>query len=600
MHKLIIELFWILTPQQRRRLYLIQLLVVLMAFVEVLGISSIAPFMAILGNMSLVEGPTIIGDIYRATGMTDPRQFLFFSGVFVLVSLTISAIVSTYTVWQLSLLGVKIGTELSDRLYRYYMSQHWLFHASGSSAQFIKQISVESLRISDYVILPLLNINARAVLVLFISVGLFIYNPIVALSGLTLFIGGYLLVYRVVKRHLQRAGAELSTLSTQRFRLMQEGFGGIKNILMSGHQDTFIQRFQDSGVRFAHARGSMGVLGQIPRYFMELIAFGAMITLILVLIMMSNGDLGTVLPIFSIYAFAGLKLLPSLQQIYVGVSHVRGNIAGFEEIRLDLQASSQQSNSLQSDIIPSTGLVFQDRIKLENISFTYPERSEPTLNTLSLEIFANQTVGVVGPSGGGKSTTIDVLLGLIQPQSGALFVDGHLVTDATLRAWQSQIGLVPQSIFLTQGSIAENVAFGIPASDIRLDQVNRAIELAHLSDFVSQLPDGLNTAVGERGIQLSGGQRQRIGIARALYHDPPILVFDEATSSLDGITETYIMNAIHDLGGKKTIIIIAHRLKTVEKCDVLFYLDQGQVIAQGSYQHLIDTNPHFERMVKHV
>jgi HlyD family secretion protein len=303
----------------------------------------------------------------------------------------------------------------------------------------------------------------------------------------------------------------------------------------------------------------------------------------------------------SVYAIAGFKLLPAFQQIYSSLAQVKGNIASFESIRADLKASANKHPMKQNyQHSPADNIALKKSIELKEITFTYPGKTQPALNNLTMTIPANSVIGIVGPSGSGKSTAIDLLLGLIDPQQGQLIIDNTPITEHNKRAWQNTIGFVPQIIFLSEGTIAENVAFGIPTKDINHAQVNKALSLAHLGELVESLHKGVHTKVGERGVQLSGGQRQRIGIARALYHEADVLVFDEATSALDGITEKLIMDAIHDFSGQKTIIMIAHRLKTVQKCDVIFFIEQGQLTAQGRYEQLIKTKKNFKRMANHA
>ena len=292
--------------------------------------------------------------------------------------------------------------------------------------------------------------------------------------------------------------------------------------------------------------------------------------------------------------------LPAFQQIYSSTGIIRANIAAFESIQQDLKDSLQsQEEKLTHLKIEQSRFFPKLHISLENISFTYPNKKEKTLDKVNMLIQANTVIGIVGPSGSGKSTLIDILLSLIDPDEGQLKIDEKLVSNHNRRSWQNTIGFVAQNIFLSEGSIAENVAFGLPQDEIDIEQVTKVIELAHLAEFTESLKDGIHTKVGERGIQLSGGQRQRIGIARALYNKAEVLVFDEATSSLDGITEKMIMEAIHDFSGKKTIILIAHRLKTVQKCDQIFFINNGRVDDHGTYDELIEKNELFKKMAIH-
>ena len=604
MFSIIRQLFSLLSDKQRKQFYLLQILVVVMAFTEILGIASIAPFMALVGDISMLEKNNIFATLYEMSGMTDPMNFIFYTGLLVLVALTVSTIVSMYTTWKLSLYGASVGVEIADQLYTYYMKENWQFHASGSSAQLTKQVSTEAMRITSGIVQPLMRMNAKVILAVLIAISIIIYDPIVAIIGLTIFVLSYLILYKLVRKRLMIQGRELSEVSTERFRLMNEGFGGIKDVLLLNRSFDFIERFQNSGFIYARALGVNAGISQVPRYFMELIAFGSMIGLVLLLIKWHEGNLGVVLPILAVYALAAFKLLPALQQIYASMAQIKGNIAAFEAVENDLKRSyklikkdSMQENSSLKSI--SERPVLNDNFQLKNIVFNYPNKEIPAVNNVNIAIPANSVIGLVGSSGSGKSTLIDILLGLLDPKSGHLEVDGVPITQQNKRAWQDMLGFVPQSIFLSEGTIAENIAFGLPTKDIDIEQVREALELANLDELVSQLPEGINTKVGERGVQLSGGQRQRIGIARALYHKADILVFDEATSALDGITEKIIMDAIHDFSGKKTIIMIAHRLKTVQKCDTIFLMEKGEIVDSGTYDYLVENNPQFREMALH-
>lgn len=593
------QLFSLLSASQVRRFYILQVLVVVMAFTELLGIASIAPFMALVGDISILEKSNVFAELYQISGLTDPMDFVFYTGLLVLLALTVSTLVSMFTIWKLSLYGASVGIEIADRLYAYYMQEDWQFHASGSSAQLTKQVSTEAMRIMSGIIQPLMQMNAKVILAILISVSILIYNPIIAIGGLIIFALAYFLLYKLVRNKLVSNGQEISKVSTDRFRLMNEGFGGIKDVLLLDRRHDFIQRFEDSGRVYARALGLNAGISQVPRYFMELIAFGTMIGLVLLLIKLHEGNLGAVLPILAVYALAAFKLLPALQQIYSSVAQIKGNLAAFEAVEEDLRKSLNHNNSISKDTLPRR-IELKEKITLSNIQFSYPSKPKPAVNGVTMTIPANSVVGLVGSTGSGKSTLIDLLLGLLTPQSGHLCIDDTCITPENKRAWQNTLGFVPQSIFLSEGSIAENIAFGLPIRDIDLEQVNKTLKLAHLTELVEQLPDGLNTKVGERGVQLSGGQRQRIGIARALYHEAEVLVFDEATSALDGITEKIIMDAIHDFSGQKTIVMIAHRLKTVQKCDIIYLMDQGEIVDQGTYQELLVKNIQFKEMAEHA
>ena len=591
------ELYSLLTNEQRKKLRRLQFLVVLMAFAELGSVLSIGPFMALVGDMSQLHGDGIVGDIYRMSGLEDPRTFLFWTGISVLVALTIAAFISMFTIWRLSMYGARVGAELSSRLYSHYMHQPWLFHASGSSSQLTNQIAQECGRITGGIINPLMQMNARIVMAVLMAVAIFVFNPIVAITGLVIFASAYMAMYRIVRQRLIRNGGTITTSNRMRFKMMGEGFGGIKDALLLGRQGVFTDRFQQASFRLANAQGKNQVMSQVPRFVMELIAFGSVIFLILYLLAAHDGNLGTILPLLSVYALAGFKLLPAFQQIYSSISGIRGSLTAFEGLRDDLRASATATLQLVPNENSGDHLTPRESIELKNVQFTYPGKTEPALRDLTMTIGVNQVIGLVGASGSGKSTAIDILLGLIQPENGELLIDGKPITDQQVRAWQNSLGFVPQSIFLADSSIRENIAFGLPPELVDEEKVRRAATLAHLDELLAELPEGLNTRVGERGVQLSGGQRQRIGIARALYHDADVLILDEATSALDGITEKLIMDAIHDFSGKKTIIMIAHRLATVRKCDCIYILSNGTVEGGGTFSELAMKNELFRVMV---
>lgn len=598
MLKTIKDLFNLLTSSQRKRFYKLQILVLLMSFAEIIGVASIIPFMALVGDMNQLQEDNIIAKVYEASGFISESQFIFLLGISVLIMLFISSILSMYTIWKLFIFANTIGMEISDRLYTHYLRQGWLFHASNSSAQLTKKIATETLRVTAGIIIPIMNMNAKIVLSFCMSISIFIYDPKVAIIGLMTFALAYFILFRLVRVRLHNNGIAISEVNEKRFRLMNEGFGGIKDLLLLGRDEFYSKQFNQTGRIFARSNGNNSALAQTPRYFMELIAFGSMISLVLYLLFSHDGNLGMILPILSVYALVAIKLLPALQQIYIGVAGVKANLPAFESLQQDLNDAAQTQ---LSTLTPKQSYLHpRKEILIENVTFKYPGKEEPAINEVNMLIPINSVIGIVGPSGSGKSTLIDILLGLIEPQQGQLKIDGLVINDQNRRSWQNNIGFVAQSIFLSEGTISENVAFGIPQHQIDTGRVQNALKLAHLDELISSFKDGILTKVGERGVKLSGGQRQRIGIARALYHQAEVLVFDEATSSLDGITEKMIMDAIHDFSGKKTIILIAHRLKTIKKCDQIFLLDKGELVDQGTYEELIKSNEQFKNMSLHA
>lgn len=596
MYKLIKQFFSLLTTQQRKKFIWMQLLVILAAFGEIIGIASIIPFMTLVGDTNILNEPNYLSNLYANSGFNTELEFVFMVGVFVLIVLVLSSCISIFTIWRLSMFAAQIGTEIGDRLYNFYLKQNWLFHSSINSSELTNKVVNETTRITNGILMPLVTMNARIALAFFMLTGLFIYDPLVATTGVFVFGIAYVFLFIFVRSRLLFNGKKISEIYGARYLLLNEGFGGIKDILLYGRANSFVNRFNNSGMKLAYSLGNNQALTLTPRYFIELIAFAIIIILTLYLILNHQGDLGIVIPLLSVYAVAAIKILPAFQQIYLSVANIKASMPAFEAIEEDLSKSMLLDNkTLEFD---ERYLQPKEKILIENISFTYPKKFEPVLNNANVSIPINSVIGIVGPSGSGKSTLIDVILGLIEPQKGNLKIDELIVDSNNLRSWQNCIGFVPQSIFLSEGSILENITFGIEDSKIDFDRVDRVIKLSHLDELISTLEDGIYTKVGERGVQLSGGQRQRIGIARALYKKSEVLVFDEATSSLDGISEKMIMDAIDSFIGKKTIIIVAHRLKTVERCDKIFYFDKGTVLDEGSYDELIERNPSFKKMAQ--
>lgn len=602
MFKSLKTLYALLEPAQRRRLHTLQALVILMSLAEVLSVMSIGPFMALVGNLNQLQGEGLLAQVYRWTGVASATQFVVLAGAASLAALATSALISMYTLWRLSMYGALVGAQLGNRLYANYMAQPWLFHASGNSAQLTNKISQETQRVTVYIIGAFMQLNAKLILASVMAVAILVYNPAVALIGVSLFALAYLGLYRLVRMRLEQNGRNVSKYQALRFMLMAEGFGGIKDALLLGRQRTFTERFAKASNHFAVAHASSQIISQVPRYAVELLAFGSVIALVMYLMVAHQGDVGTILPVLSVYALAGMKLLPAFQQVYSSITQIRSTIPALDSIKDDLRNSllATGANSAPSGEYGAEHLVPTQSIQLQGVRFQYPNAERLALNQLNITIPANKVVGLVGASGSGKSTAIDVLLGLVTPQEGALLVDGAPIQAHNLRAWQNSVGFVAQSIFLADSSIRANIAFGLPPEAIDEEKVRRAADMAHLTDLLNTLPQGLDTFVGERGVQLSGGQRQRIGIARALYHDADVLVLDEATSALDGITEKMIMDAVHDFGGKKTIVMVAHRLATVKQCDWIFMLQDGQVVDEGTYQTLVQRNDAFKRMASHA
>ena len=468
---LIKQLFQLLSHKQRLRFYRLQLLVVVMSICEVVSVLSIVPFMTIVGDPSIIQDPGLLGDLYRASGLEDTNTYLICLGFAVLFVLIFSALLSMYTTWHLSMFANKVGVELADELFAYYLNQPWLYHASISSAELTKKLANETNRVTSLILLPLLHLNAKAILVVFMIGLIFVVDWIVAISGAVIFGLAYFGLYKSVRNKLLQNGRLISKFLELRFKIKNESFGGIKDIILSGRQKSFTGSYSEIGKKLAYNQGANVAMAQVPRYCMELVVFGSMIGLVLYLIGGQTATIGAVLPSLSLFAITGFKMLPAMQQIYSSIAQIRGNTAAFETLRDDLFKSKNTINSDVSNFSEnSKRLQLKKSLVVADLSFGYPTSVNPVFEKLNLTINANTTVGFVGPSGSGKSTLIDLFSGLVNPSEGRILVDDQVLNQHNTRSWQNNVGFVPQQIFLSEGTIAQNVAFGIPDDLIFSDQ----------------------------------------------------------------------------------------------------------------------------------
>lgn len=418
------HLYSILNENQKNRILRLQFLVISMAIFELVAISSIAPFMALVGDISLVESDGIISNLYTMSGMQEPVNFVFLLGVILLVILGVSTVFSVITVWRLSTFAYDTGTEIADQLFNYYLDQNWLFHVENNSSYLTKQIAGDSQRVTNNVLQPLLQLNAKIVLVIVLCCALLVYRWEVAIGGLLIFSIAYLILFKLVRNRLDRNGKFISQLTEYRFKIMSEVFGGIKEIILTGRKHNAKLKFNNSGSELAECQGVNTAIGSTPRYIMEFIAFGSIIILLLYLYIKFDGNIAEILPVISLCALAGFKLLPAFQAIYTSIAQIKGNIAAFDAIKDDMIKSKElvnirKTNQPNSIIINSDeNSVDQCAIILENIKFSYPKSEKPSLDIEKLKIKKSTTVGLVGSSGAGKSTLVDLLLGLLEPSEG--------------------------------------------------------------------------------------------------------------------------------------------------------------------------------------
>jgi ATP-binding cassette, subfamily B, bacterial PglK len=510
-----------------------------------------------------------------------------FTGLATLTLLVTSNLFSLLMNWRLVQFAWFRNHALSERLLAQYLAKPYSFFLERNTAELGKNILAEVQQTVKGLLVPGMLLVANVVVVAFILIFLVTLNPLRALVVTLALSSGYVLVYTLLQRRIVKYGSESLQANKKRYQLAYEVLGGVKDIKLLGRENVFLEQFSKASKVFSTRQALGEVLSSSPRYILDTLAFGTILTLMIVLYVR---DANQVIPVVGVYAFAGYRLLPNLQQIYRSITQAHFHTSVLRKVKRDLERVTVTFPQ------NSERLLFRERLELANISFKYQTAKEPLFKDLSLSIKHNTSVAFVGSTGSGKTTLVDILLGLLLPDEGKVLVDGETLTQDNLRNWQANLGYVPQTIFLSDGTIAQNIAFGIGESELNMDAVVKAASIANLHEFVSSLFDGYDTVVGERGVRLSGGQRQRIGIARALYHDPSVLILDEATSALDNVTEEAVFQAIKNVTGKKTVIMIAHRISTVRGCDTIFVLEKGQIIAQGNYQDLLLASPRFRSL----
>jgi ABC-type multidrug transport system fused ATPase/permease subunit len=474
--------------------------------------------------------------------------------------------------------------------YEYFLDHH--------SGEMCTQILSESEHFVNQFLRPAADVIAATLTVLAIIVVLLWVDPAVAIVAFTVLGSLYGGIFVISRKLIKRSGQLRAASNRERFRFANEALGGVKDIKLLGREAAYVDRYRAPAMRMARAIVTVQVLSQVPQYVMQAVGFGGIILLCLFLMnpsdLASGAALGGILPLLGVFAFAGQRLLPELSRLYQGLTQLNAGSAVIDLVHRDL--TGKKGPDLQHNLPAPLGL--KDELRLEHVSYNYPSADQAGLHDVSFSIKAGEKIGVVGMSGAGKTTLADIVLGLLRPREGHLIADGLEITDERLRAWQQTVGYVPQEIFLTDASVAENIALGLTPNEIDPNRLRNAAQIAQIDNFVrEEMPQGYNTFVGERGVRLSGGQRQRIGIARALYHDADLIVFDEATSALDNLTEREVMVAIEALPGDKTIIMIAHRLSTIKMCDQIIVLDNGQLACVGDWDSLMYESAAFRKIV---
>ena len=589
------KLFALLDHVERKRFWLLTVLLVMVAVAEIMGISAVLMLLNVLSEPQILQSDARLAAVYDWFGFSDTFSFQIWLSVGVLVVVMGGLAVKAFGTYALVRFSTMRGYTVSTRLLTAYLSQPYPWFLNRNSAELANNLLTQVDGLVARVIQPCLRLVSNGLLVLAILCFLMAVDPLVTVVSALVLGLGYGMIYMRFRGRLHVLGEDMMNAFEDRFVVAQEATGGIKDVKVMGLEAGYVRTYAAAAQKAAQSGATMGVMAELPRFILEAITFGTLLGLILLLLFRNEGNITAIVPTLGVIAFSTMRLLPSLQQIYHSLVAIRGATPVLDTIVHDIAATPARAIL---DAPAPKPMPLERSLELSNVSFAYAEAERPTLRGVDLSIRARTTVGIVGGTGAGKTTLVDLILGLLTPDEGEILVDGTPITDETRRAWQMTLGYVPQSIFLTDDTIASNIAFGVPKDRIDMAGVERAARAAALHDFVlSDLPQGYQTLVGERGVRLSGGQRQRIGIARALYRDPTLLIMDEATSALDNITERIVMEAVQNIRADKTVILIAHRLSTVKSCDTIFLMDRGRLLAQGSYDELLAGNEVFRRMV---
>lgn len=554
---------------------------------ELASLGAVLPFLAVLSNPEQFWGKPGVQSLANRLGYAEADQLIIpVTAVFAATSV-LAALIRLSNLWINGRLAAAIGSDLSCEAYRRTLFQPYEVHLKRNSATVITSVTTQTSRTIS-ALNSLLQLLTSVVVACGLLIGLLFIDPLIALATLAFFGAFYLTMALASQRELQSNSRKVAVSSAQQLQVLQEGLGAIRDILLGATHDQYLQSYQkaDRTLRVLQAKNNF--LGAYPRYALEALGMVA-IAILGGLLVLQRSSGSAVIPLLGALALGAQRLLPALQHAYSGWAVLKGHHSAMQDVLTML------NQPLPAPIpVKPQSFSLKNKIQFENVMFRYSHDAPEVLKMIELEINRGDRIGFIGTTGSGKSTLIDLLMGLMPPSSGKIFVDGKNLHDRLkpelLMAWRSSISHVPQSIYLVDGSISENIAFGIPKSEVNMSRVYQAASQAQMTSFIDSLPYGFDTYVGERGIRLSGGQRQRIGIARALYKKAEVLIFDEATSALDNNTEKALMAAIESLGKELTIVMIAHRLSTIENCDRVIKLENGMVVYDGNPKTILDSN----------
>lgn len=556
----------------------------LSSLAEVLSIGAVVPFLAVLTQPEVVFDNQFAHLITEKLGYTEAGQVQLFVTFAFVILISLAGCIRLLLVYSSIRFSFATGSDLSLDIYRRTLYQPYEVHLARNSSDVISGILTKTNSAVYEVILPIVMLGGAAALIVAIVGALVVIDPLVA--GATF--GGFGLIYLIVglitRKSLARNGERVAKESSNVVKALQEGLGGIRDVLLDGSQKTFADAYQRADIQWRRAQGQNQLIGATPRYGVETLG---MLIIAGVGFAMSQkaGGMSLAIPTLGAIALGAQRMLPALQQCYATFSSLRGAAASLSDV---VQLLEQPIPAATANAISTADIPFNDSMEIKSLVFGYAGHDRSVLKNIDLKISKGERIGIIGTTGSGKSTLIDIIMGLLPPTEGVIEVDGHPLANENLRCWQSQIAHVPQSIYLFDGTIEENIAFGVPVHSIDSKRVREAAKRAKIHEVIEALPDQYRTLVGERGVRLSGGQRQRIGIARALYKSAKIMVLDEATSALDNATEAAVMDSMAEIGRDLTILIIAHRLTTLSRCDRIIELDGGTISRIGSYESMVN------------
>jgi len=575
----------LLTRKEKWRLSVLLAGLGVVGLLQIVGVGSILPLLQVIADPDQIREQSVVKFVSEYVEFTETNSIVIFLSGMALVLIVVSNVLTALATWLSFRFVWSIQSRLSTELLARYLAHPYESLLTKNPAEVEKNVLEEIEIFTNGVVRPFLRLLPSIVVVTFIMIFLVWFNPVIAGISVVLLGGGYVLTFVVVRRSLTNAGGRRASSNIGRFRTAAEAINGVKEIQVLGREQNFTDRYQAPAREYASATTVQNILSDVPRYAIEVLAFGSLL-IVALYVAVSSGDLSEIAPMISVYALAGYRLIPAMQRTYSDWSGIRFNGVIVPQLHKVYAEGAERRLQVTTGEIDKFEL--QNAIKISELEYHYPIADERVIRNLNLSIQRGQTVSFIGETGSGKTTLIDLLIGVLRPTSGSISVNDVVLDEGNLRKWQNSIGYVPQDIFMIDDSVATNIALGIPESEIDFEAVRSAARVASIDNFVmNDLPEQYDTVIGARGIRLSGGQRQRIGIARALYHKPAVLFLDEATSNLDQDTENLLHETLERVSEDMTVIIVAHRLKTTRSSDVIYVLDRGQIIANGKYGDLV-------------